>query len=233
VLQAPLVTIFDHALNEPLLHEIGSGPQQVVTMVACPRFLQRELGWTLGGTRTPVVLPLTQSIDRMAREVVQNRLIGARHGTFIHARALDLLCTLASEWDAAAASYEAEALGLTPRDRERIQSLRDKLESMAHHPPSMSQLARLAGMNKTKLMRGFKQMFGETIADFCRRLRLEEARSMLLAERLTIGEIAAAVGYQHQSSFTAAFSAHYGFPPKTLLRAVPVGMAMRSRPELN
>lgn len=218
-LQGAQVTVFYHRKDEELLHEVRPGLQRVVTLLACPDYLRRELGWSFDNDNSaPMRLPLSPSVENMARAVMQNPHAGARHATFVRARALDILCALAAEWDEAAARDPEEGQRLTVRDRERILVLREELKAMAHHPPSMSQLARHAGMNKTKLMRGFKQIFGETIADFCRRLRLEEARAMLLSEGLTIGEIAVAVGYQHQSSFTAAFSAHFGFPPKALQR---------------
>jgi AraC-like DNA-binding protein len=216
-MDGPLVTVFRHTQDEPLLHEIAGGAQRVLTLVACPEFLQDELGWALDDMTSPVPLPLTPAVEKIARDVIQNRFDGARHETFVRARALDLLCTLATEWDSTAAS-DGETVVLTVHDRERIHRLRATLEEMAHRPPSIAQSARMAGMNKTKLMRGFKQLFGETIADFCRRMRLEEARKMLLAERRSIAEVAMAVGYQHQSSFTTAFSAHFGIPPKALLR---------------
>jgi AraC-like DNA-binding protein len=221
-MNGPLVTVFRHTQDEPLLHEIAGGAQRVLTLVACPEFLQDELGWALDEMTSPVPLPLTPAVEKIARDMLQNRFDGARHETFVRARTLDLLCMLATEWDSAAPS-DGEAVVLTVHDRERIHRLRATLEEMAHHPPSIAQSARMAGMNKTKLMRGFKQLFGETIADFCRRMRLEEARTMLLAERRSIAEIAMAVGYQHQSSFTTAFSAHFGIPPKALLRTASAG----------
>src|SRR5262249_49196988 len=158
--------------------------QRVVTLIACPDFLRRSLGWSFDNDNSaPMLLPLSAAIEKMARDIIQHPFVGPRHGTFIRARALDVLCTLASEWDEAAAR-DPEEQRLTLRDRERIHALREQLKAMAHHPPSMSHLSRLAGMNKTKLMRGFKQIFGETIADFCRRLRLEEAHALLQAQRL-------------------------------------------------
>lgn len=223
-MQGPLVTVHPHHQDEVLQHDVAAGKQRVLTVIACPEMLRGELGWSLGDVAGPVLLPLTPAVEKIANELAGNRFDGARHETFVRARTLDLLCTLATEWDSAA-PCESERLALTMRDRERIHALREMLEDTAHRPPSIAQLARQAGMNKSKLMRGFKQIFGETIADFCRRVRLEEARALLLADRLTIGEIAAAVGYQHQSSFTTAFSAHFGVPPKALLRGAPTRRA--------
>lgn len=219
-LPGPKVSVFEQAQNYILNTELFGGLwQRVVTMIATPEYLRNEFGWSLAAAGgMPRFLTLSPTAERLATEIVNNPYQGARRGSLVQGNALQLLCALSSEWEAAPATDQLHE-GLSARDADRIRGVRDVLGTSYHRPASIAELSRLAGMNKTKLMCGFKQMFGETIADHCRRLRLDEARTMLSTARCSIGEVAAAVGYEHQSSFTAAFSAYFGFPPKAVVLA--------------
>ena len=44
--------------------------------------------------------------------------------------------------------------------------------------------------------------------------RMREAQQLLLAATLTVAQVAERVGYEHQSSFAAAFSSHVGMSPR-------------------
>ena len=81
-------------------------------------------------------------------------------------------------------------------------------------------------MNSTKLCALFRQRYEESIFTFVRRRRLECAHDLLACSGLQVRQAAAAVGYRHHSSFTAAFTKHFGFVPKaTRSRSIPAGSA--------
>jgi AraC-like DNA-binding protein len=60
----------------------------------------------------------------------------------------------------------------------------------------------------------FKEAFGITMADYCLERRMREAQQLLLEATLTIAQVAERVGYEHQSSFTAAFRGHASMSPR-------------------
>ena len=53
---------------------------------------------------------------------------------------------------------------------------------------------------------------------FVRRLRLERAHELLSSSGMQVSQVAHAVGYRHHSTFTAAFSSHFGVSPKSVRR---------------
>ncbi|MDR5806611.1 helix-turn-helix domain-containing protein [Caballeronia sp. LZ001] len=57
-------------------------------------------------------------------------------------------------------------------------------------------------------------MHGVTVFDYSLRRRMQEALRLLVDDRQSVGEVAAAVGYQHPTSFTTSFRDFYGFAPK-------------------
>ena len=52
------------------------------------------------------------------------------------------------------------------------------------------------------------------MAEYCLERRIREAQQLLLEAALTIAQVAERVGYEHQSSFTAAFQAHVDMSPR-------------------
>lgn len=75
-------------------------------------------------------------------------------------------------------------------------------------------LSRQFHMNPTTLKAVFKSVYGDSLASHMKEHRMERAAELLSGTGLTIAEIAAQVGYDSQSKFTAAFKSRYGVLPK-------------------
>jgi AraC-like DNA-binding protein len=104
--------------------------------------------------------------------------------------------------------------GLRHRDLHLAHAVRDRLDRQAAAPPRFAELAREVGSNAKTLKQVFKRVFGTTMADYCVEKRMRMAQSLLLEGRLSVGQVAERVGYEHQSSFTSAFRSHTGMTPR-------------------
>lgn len=80
-------------------------------------------------------------------------------------------------------------------------------------PMSIETLADLAGMSVTSFHRHFKAVTLMTPFQYRTQIRLQEARRMLLSERLAAGTAGAAVGYDSQSQFSRDYKRLFGVPP--------------------
>lgn len=69
----------------------------------------------------------------------------------------------------------------------------------------LEDLTQMACMSKSKLLKLFKDYTGITISSYIRQLRINNAKKLLLTSTMSLGEIAASVGYQRQSSFSEVF----------------------------
>lgn len=98
----------------------------------------------------------------------------------------------------------------------RLVEVRDILQTSFVDPPKISRLARMAGLNETKLRGGFKEMFGCTVHAFIQNCRMSKAVKMLTSSDISISDIAYEVGYEHPTNFTQAFKRHFGYAPKVL-----------------
>jgi AraC-like DNA-binding protein len=104
------------------------------------------------------------------------------------------------------------------RDLNRVLEARDYLSQHFAKPPRIPELARLVGINQTKLKAGFRQAIGTTIYRFVLQCRMQRASELLLGASHTVSEVGFLVGYEHPANFTSAFRRFYGCQPRSWRR---------------
>lgn len=102
---------------------------------------------------------------------------------------------------------------LSTSDIEALHGLRQFIELHNDEMPSLKQLSRKCGLNEDKMKRGFKKLFGTTLYDYHIRLKMEEAKQLLLDTDKPVYEIAYTVGYHHVSNFCIEFKKVVGCQP--------------------
>jgi AraC-like DNA-binding protein len=104
----------------------------------------------------------------------------------------------------------------TRRDDESIAYACDYVTDNLLTPPSLSELARIVGINEYKLKRGFKETYGTTVFGYIAEAKLERARNEILRGEKSISEIALELGYSSLQHFSAAFKKKYRINPSAL-----------------
>jgi AraC-like DNA-binding protein len=161
--------------------------------------------------------PQRRETGRIVGDLLHTRGDRALDYLYCNAKATELLCVTLKDAELSCAA-DAFVRRVGPSDQRLLQRARDLLEDQFKAPPRLSTLARRIGMNPTKLCALFKHRYGESAFDFVRRLRLERARDLLTQSGLQVRQVATAVGYRHHSTFTAAFTKHFGVTPKRAQR---------------
>jgi len=101
----------------------------------------------------------------------------------------------------------------TEYDKERIIYAREYLVQHLDMPPSLTELAKAAGINEYKLKKGFKETFGNTVFGYLADTRLELAKTDLLERKKSASEIAFELGYSSVQHFSTAFKKKFGVSP--------------------
>jgi AraC-like DNA-binding protein len=92
-------------------------------------------------------------------------------------------------------------------------------EQYERDDPTLSKLARQAGLSIWYLARLFKKNTGISFGEYLRDLRLKKAALLLQNPTLSIKEIAAAVGYKYVSDFDHHFKSTFGMCPSEYRRS--------------
>ncbi len=102
---------------------------------------------------------------------------------------------------------------LSQRDIKAVENVYAELSATLSNPASQAEFAASARMSERRLNDVFKEVYGGTVFEIMRNLRLEEARNLLEQQEMSIKEIAWSVGYQHTTNFTTAFTEKFGVSP--------------------
>jgi len=97
-------------------------------------------------------------------------------------------------------------------DMDYLRGVMDYLNTHYTSHIYLDALCRHACMSRTKLTRLFKQVYGMTISDHIKTLRINLAKEMLADKQLKINTIANTVGYKFHRSFSEAFKPTFGTP---------------------
>ena len=106
--------------------------------------------------------------------------------------------------------------GLTPRDHQRLERLRQQLEHAPHQDYRLEQLALKAAMSPSSLRSKFQRCYGCSIFDYLRRCRLAKAQDYLRKGH-SVQQTAHACGYRHATNFATAFKRAFGITPHEVL----------------
>jgi AraC-like DNA-binding protein len=100
----------------------------------------------------------------------------------------------------------------------QVKSLKIQIDSLLEKPLSLTDIALSLGLSISTLQRRFKQEYGTTVVDYIKQKRLENARSAIVFDGLSIGEAAYKAGYNHSSNFITAFKKRFDITPASLAK---------------
>lgn len=207
---------------------VRGGSWRAVGILCRPSFLRRELRVEPDHLPPDLRHLLSEArdmdywyADRLSRDMraavtclLQPQMHDSMVSAYLRVKVTELFLLTLEHLRHAVPIAETE-LRLTDRDTQCLRQARRVLQDQTQ-APSLERLARLVGINRCKLAIGFKHLFGVTIGEYHRDLRLEKAREMLEARELSIGRVATAVGYSDAGSFSKAFRARYGYLPSRI-----------------
>lgn len=235
---APNLLVCRQGADVRYLVTCGPGPWQSVGLYVTQRYFDRLLR-SLGGEADRIraelaaigndqiynrQIPFSMEALHIAEQLLAWPYRGARQMLYLEGKCTEILCACIEMW-LAHLSDDKPGETLSARDLRLIEKARETILSDLRLAPTIPELARAVGTNASKLKRGFKFLYGMTIFEYGLRCRMNHALHLLVEGRHPVGQVALAVGYQHQTSFTAAFRDYFGFAPKDARRlASPVSL---------
>lgn len=183
----------------------------VVARAACERLYPES-------SFKPGAWHMTSALREQAAAIVVCEATGEARATLRLARSIELLCKV----------HFAQAVGelvpvcgtgdMSEIDLARVAAARRIVDDGWQSKLTIADLSRQCGINRDKLIRGFRQAYGATIGEALSERRLSEARTMLLTSDMQVASIGYRCGYLNNASFTRAFTRRFGLAPSALRR---------------
>lgn len=175
-----------------------------------PTLLDFAAGMRHGNIARPN-LPITTAMQQCIDAIIQNTFTGGLKLFYIQSKCLELLALQTEAYERSLPFSKQQVV----KDEQAIRYAAQLLLDNRLAPPTLNDLAKLAGINTFKLKKGFHQVFGCTAFDYLHRERLKEAAQQLRAG-MPIKEVTYLQGYSSVQHFTRAFKKQFGITPGSL-----------------
>lgn len=129
------------------------------------------------------------------------------------AKAMELLCEVIRMRLLSSLIPLGERGTLSMSDSTRVMAARWIIRERFQEKLSVDAIGRACGLNRTKLARGFREMFDHTISEEIVECRLHYAHGQVIGTEKAISSIAYNAGYLNNASFARAFHRRFGLPP--------------------
>ncbi len=106
---------------------------------------------------------------------------------------------------------------------QRIAEAIARLHQAFDQPLRIEEMARELGMSVSSFHHHFKEVTSMSPLQFQKHLRLQEARRLMLAERLDANSAGARVGYDDTSHFNREYKSLFGVPPRRDIKRLSEG----------
>lgn len=139
-----------------------------------------------------------------------------RYG-YIRVKVLELLLVLTSLDPVASRTEPVHFSGV---QIEVIKEIHSFLVDHFNEHYTIDELSERFEISPTVMKKCFKGVYGESVYAYMKQYRMQVAERLLKESRLTVGEIAAKVGYLNPNKFSSAFCGEYGMPPTAYRKKV-------------
>jgi AraC family transcriptional regulator len=189
----------------PHANRIGSEGTDTILIQIQPDRIPEEHSRVLGRAG----IQLNERFHRLGLDMLDEIRYGSRtSGVGLEALVNELLWLAAEPGRPAGVGYTSRQVW--------VRRVRDLLHD--DDAVTLSDLAAETGVDRAHLARTFRAVFGCTVGEYARALRMEKAAELLRRPDATVGRIAAELGFFDQAHFTRAFRAAYGLTPRAWRR---------------
>ncbi len=105
------------------------------------------------------------------------------------------------------------AIALRDGGSQRIARIVRYLQENYNRPLDISSIAKFAGMGNSTLHHIFEKTVGQSPIQYLKKIRLHQARLMMVSNGISASEAAYEVGYNNASQFSREFKRQFGLPP--------------------
>lgn len=176
--------------------------------------LPATIGITLGERPNPMFhVPLTKAMKHCLRQMlyIPAEVEGDFTFPYLYTKSIELF-TQASGLMMQRLSQQVKKHSIHPDDLALLEQIKIQLINSYQEPPSLEDLVQVTGMSKSKLQRLFQAVYGSSVYQFIKNIRLDKAMELLMQGN-SVTESGYDVGYSSIPNFSAAFKERFNQNP--------------------
>ncbi len=170
---------------------------------------------TKGKKRISQVGKFSLRTAEVIKEIKNCEVEGFPRINFIGAKSLEILSYMLSRFQTAQRAFLNK--NLKEKDLETIDEVVDYIDDHIAKTGTVQDLARQVGTNTNKLQEGFQAIYGKTVNEYIRDVRLTKALQMLSSGKKNVSEVVYELGLSSRSYFSKIFKEKYGVSPRKVL----------------
>ena len=160
----------------------------------------------------------TRAVESILHRMGQCPYSGMTRKLYFQSCAIELICLQLGSIDQEnSRGRPGHARTLHTSDWAGIKRIRERIDDCPGDVPSLTELAKEAGMSQSKFSRLFRDTYGVTVFAYLRDARLDLA-SQMLSQGKSVTETAFDVGYENLSHFSKVFKMRFGILPSQFAR---------------
>ncbi len=162
----------------------------------------------IGAALSSHAIAVNPTIYNTIQDIQNCKYVGLTRKIYLEAKVYELIALMNEHNEKQITDYKLNA-----KDEACIQQAAFIIRNNLEQPCSIIDLARMVGVNQTKLKIGFKSVFGNTVFGYLQEIRMHQAKKHLLDTDMSVQEISLLLGYQNTSNFSNAFKKIHGYSP--------------------
>lgn len=150
---------------------------------------------------------LSKQLSNYIKEIQQSEKRGLCQLMFLNAKIFEVLSELTDDLEA------VPTIDNILPHQEQLAQVKELIDSNLHKQYSITDLAKIVGINTSYLKRYFKEYYNETIFEYSTQKRIDRAKYLLENTDFPISTVAEQIGYQQGAHFSYAFKKNTGITP--------------------
>ncbi len=158
------------------------------------------------------------------KEIRNTEISGFPRINFIGAKALEILSFMLSRFKKDDQNIQNKKL--KEKDMKAIEKAVEHIDANISNTGTVNELSKLVGVNTNKLQEGFQVIFGKTVNEYIRDIRLTKALNILSNGNKNVSEVVYELGLSSRSYFSKIFKEKYGISPRKVLSRKPIAQKL-------
>ncbi|WP_053957355.1 AraC family transcriptional regulator [Inediibacterium massiliense] len=157
--------------------------------------------------------PISPELNFVFQQIRDCQAVGASQHIYLESKVLEVLSLVTHDLHQSMKKTRL-SVKLDKKDKRLLNKVITFMKKDLSEYPSIKKLSSIANMSETRFQMAFKQVYGTTVYQYLKEMRMNHALLLLQNSDDSVQMIAQKVGYTNAGHFAGIFKETYGITPK-------------------